>query len=52
MEGNANVRTGVEELNGEETRAWRWTGNVQPSPVKGGVSPRRVGAAQDVDIEE
>jgi hypothetical protein len=36
VEGNANVRAGIEELNGEETRAWRWTGNSN------NISPRRV----------
>jgi len=28
VEGNANVRANVEELNGDETRVWRWVGTV------------------------
>lgn len=36
VEGNANVRSSIEELNGEETRAWQWTGSTS------NISPRRV----------
>lgn len=35
VEGNANVRASIEEVNGDETRAWRWTGMITgPSPRK------------------
>jgi Man1-Src1p-C-terminal domain len=37
VEGNANVRANVEELNGDETRVWRWVGTVGDvtiSPVR------------------
>jgi hypothetical protein len=36
VEGNANVRASMEELKGEETRAWQWTGSTN------NISPRRV----------
>ncbi|KDQ18503.1 hypothetical protein BOTBODRAFT_28875 [Botryobasidium botryosum FD-172 SS1] len=28
VEGNANVRANIEELNGDETRVWRWVGGA------------------------
>jgi len=31
VEGNANVRTNLEEVRGEETRVWRWVGSSTPS---------------------
>lgn len=46
VEGNANVRATMEELNGDETRAWQWTGGITS------VSPRRVqwtGSTKDED---
>lgn len=36
VEGNANVRATLEQLNGDETRAWQWTGGTT------NISPRRV----------
>ena len=40
VEGNANVRANVEELNGDETRVWRWVGTVGDVPIT--PAPRRV----------
>lgn len=28
VEGNANVRSGMEEVGGDVTRAWQWTGGT------------------------
>jgi hypothetical protein len=36
VEGNANVRSSLEDIHGDQARAWRWTGMVT------GVSPRKV----------
>lgn len=37
VEGNANVRANVEDVNGDETRVWRWVG----SAAGVGYSPRK-----------
>ncbi|KAG8879542.1 inner nuclear membrane protein enriched at telomere/subtelomere region [Tulasnella sp. 332] len=33
VEGNANVRTNMEEVRGEDTKVWRWIGSTAGTPV-------------------
>lgn len=42
VEENANVRASIEDVNGDETRAWQWTGgtaNISPRRVQWAKSP-------------
>jgi hypothetical protein len=40
VEGNANVRVNMEEVNGDETRVWRWTGVSRVKYAERGQSGR------------
>ncbi|KAG8981693.1 inner nuclear membrane protein enriched at telomere/subtelomere region [Tulasnella sp. JGI-2019a] len=33
VEGNANVRTNMEEVRGEDTKVWRWIGSTTSTPI-------------------